>query len=128
FWPFYFLKPNYAGMTVHRLSSNLDGGDILHHSLPKLEYGDTLHGVSCKAVLAVADDLCRILEKYDTGSKIVCHKQKSSGKLFVSEDWGPQHLVLIYDVYKDRIVDKFLDGEFEVTRPDLTDFFSDDVQ
>ncbi|BDG45790.1 MULTISPECIES: formyltransferase family protein [Parageobacillus] len=50
FWPFYMLRPNWAGMTIHRLTSKLDGGDIVHHSVPKLEYGDGIHDVACKAV------------------------------------------------------------------------------
>lgn len=123
FWPFYFLKPNYAGMTIHRLSQNLDGGDILHHSMPTLEYGDKMHEVACKAVLSVADDLCVILDKYDSGNEIICQKQMGSGKLFVSEDWTPQNLVLIYDVFKDQIVDRYLDGTLIKTEPKLVKFF-----
>lgn len=78
FWPFYFLKPNWAGMTIHRLSQNLDGGDILHHSVPKLEYGDKMHEVACKAVVQVAEDICTILGELDNGAEnwFVLHKRE----------------------------------------------------
>ena len=124
FWPFYFLKPNYAGMTIHRLSSKLDGGDILHHSLPVLEYGDGIHDVACKAVIQVVHDICKILELADAGHEIKCHPQKGSGKLFVTQDWTPQTLTVIYDLYKDRIVDHFLDGTFIKSEPQIINFIS----
>lgn len=123
FWPFYFLKPNQAGMTIHRLTQKLDGGEILHHSVPKLEKGDTLHEVSCKAVVQVGKDLCQILEVLDAGEKICCIPQKNAGKLFVSDDWNPQTLRVIYDFFEDKIVDMYLDGELERQELPLVDFF-----
>lgn len=122
FWPFYFLKPNWAGMTLHQLTEKLDGGSILHHSVPTLEHGDTMHEVACKAVCQVAEDLCLILQRVDEGEELTCKRQKSSGKLFVSEDWTPQTLRIIYELFDDKIVDMFLDGELENSEPDLVKF------
>ena len=122
FWPFYFLQPNWAGMTIHRLTQQLDGGDILHHSVPALEYGDKMHEVACKAVMKVAEDICSIMEKLDDGAKLICEKQKSSGKLFLGRDWTPQTLRVIYELFEDRIVDMFLDGELERVEPKLVNF------
>lgn len=124
FWPFYFLKPNWAGMTIHRLTQKLDGGDILHHSVPELEYGDKMHEVSCKAVAKVADDLCRIMECMDNGKELVCQPQKNGGKLFLSRDWTPQMLRVVYELFEDKIVDLYLDGELEADNPSLVDFFA----
>lgn len=124
FWPFYFLKPNWAGMTVHRLSANLDGGDILHHSVPKLEYGDKMHEVACKAVAQVAEDLCSILECLDQGAELVCSPQNANGKLFLSRDWTPQTLRVIYELFEDKIVNMYLDGKLEKSEPKLVNFFS----
>ena len=122
FWPFYFLKPNYTGMTIHRLSPRLDAGDILHHSVPKLIKGDGLHDVACRAVIQVANDLIQILDLLDTGKELVCIPQKGSGKLFNEEDWTPQNLTVIYDLYDDQIVDRFLEGYFVKTEPELVNF------
>lgn len=123
FWPFYFLKPNWAGMTIHCLSANLDGGDILHHSVPKLEHGDKMHEVACKAVVQVAEDLCSILKCLDKGEKLVCVPQNGNGKLFLSRDWTPQTLRVIYELFEDKIVDMYLDGELEKSEPKLVNFF-----
>lgn len=123
FWPFYLLRPNWAGMTVHRLTAKLDGGEVLHQSMPTLEYGDGIHDVAAKAVVQVAEDLCEIMSCLDNGAELVCIKQKGSGKLFVDRDWAPEHLRVIYELFDDKIVDKFLDGEFEVVNPKLVNFF-----
>lgn len=123
FWPFYFLKPNYAGMTIHRLTERLDGGEILHHSLPELRYGDGIHDVASRAVLQVAKDLGRLLTMLDQGTELRCVPQKSMGKLFVTSDWTPQTLTVIYDLFGDHIVDRFLDGTLIRDEPEVVNFF-----
>lgn len=123
FWPFYFLKPNWAGMTIHRLSASIDGGDIIHHSVPKLERGDGIHDVACKAVKQAADDLVTIVRMMENGHSIKAVPQRSSGKLFVNADWTPQHLRLIYNTFDNDIVDRYLDGEFETSEPKLVRAF-----
>ncbi len=128
FWPFYLLKPNYAGMTIHRLTSRLDGGDILHHSLPELHLGDGIHDVANRAIVQAADDVCKILALADEGRKLTCVPQKNIGKLFTSSDWTPQLLRLVYDLYDDHIVDEFLSGNLVRSDPEIVDFFSSSFQ
>ena len=123
FWPFYFLKPNWAGMTIHQLTSRLDGGDIIHHSVPELMYGDGIHDVASRAVVQAAHDLVNIFKLLDQGVSITPQKQKSNGKLFVGTDWKPQHLRLIYNHFNNDIVDRFLDGELGADHPPLVKAF-----
>ena len=123
FWPFYFLKPNWAGMTIHQLTSRLDGGDVIHHSVPELIYGDGIHDVAGRAVAQAAHDLVHIFKLLDQGVSITPQKQKSNGKLFVGTDWKPQHLRLIYNHFNNDIVDRFLDGELGVDHPPLVKAF-----
>lgn len=123
FWPFYFLKPNWAGMTIHELTDKIDGGNILHHSVPELSRGDGIHDVACKAVMGVSEDLIKILRMLKEGKEIPRVEQKSFGKIFNSRDWKPQHLRLIYNVFNDDIVDKFLDGELGYDEPKLVKAF-----
>lgn len=123
FWPFYFLKPNWAGMTIHQLSTKMDGGDIIHHSVPKLEYGDGVHDVACKAVIQGVEDLVEILKVIEKDISIKTVPQKSNGKLFTGEDWKPQHLRLIYQTFNNDIVDHYLNGDIQSDEPQLIDFF-----
>jgi hypothetical protein len=124
FWPFYHMRPNWAGMTVHQLTARLDGGDILHHSLPELEYGDGLHDVACKAVIQVAEDLKRLLFSMPF-SELTYHKQRTAGKLYTSQDWQPQHLRVVYNLFNNDIVDHYLDGKLPCIKPTLIDAFSE---
>ncbi|MGG3919217.1 formyl transferase [Parageobacillus thermoglucosidasius] len=125
FWPFYMLRPNWAGMTIHRLTSKLDGGDIVHHSVPKLEYGDGIHDVACKAVKKVVEDLVEILKRLQNGKVPNYVPQKSNGKLFVATDWTPQHLRLIYQTFNNDIVDHYLDGKLGHVEPKLVNALTD---
>ena len=122
FWPFFMLKPNWAGMTIHRLSSRLDAGDIVHHSVPTLEYGDGLHDVACKAVIQVAKDLTKIVTTIKL-EDIQYTPQKGNGKLWVGTDWQPQHLRFVYNTYNNDIVDQFLDGKLSKMNPPIITAF-----
>lgn len=119
FWPFYFLKPNWSGMTIHRLTSKLDGGGIIHHSVPKLNFGEGVHDVASNAVKQAALDIVTILHKLSKGEEVIEVPQKSSGKLFTSNDWEPQHLRVIYELFNNDIVDHYLRGELGKTEPPL---------
>lgn len=123
FWPFYFLKPNWSGMTIHRLTSQLDGGGIIHHSVPQLEHGDGIHDVACKAVKQVALDLVTILKLILSGGSVEEVPQKSSGKLFTSIDWEPHHLRVIYEQFNNDIVDHYLNGLLGNSQPRLVRAF-----
>jgi folate-dependent phosphoribosylglycinamide formyltransferase PurN len=119
FWPFFFMQPHWAGMTIHLLTKVLDGGEIIHHSVPPLAMGDGIHDVACKAVIQVTKDIMEIIQKTPWGEPIPSFKQKSSGKLFVSADWQPHHLRTIYHYFNNDIVDCFLRGELPGKHPNL---------
>jgi methionyl-tRNA formyltransferase len=123
FWPFYFLKPNWAGMTIHQLTQRLDGGNIIHHSVPELVRGDGIHDVACKAVKQAGEDLVRLLQMVEAREEPVPVPQRSSGKLFTSTDWTPQHLRLIYNTFDNDIVDRYLDGDLGHQAPPLVKAF-----
>lgn len=122
FWPFFMLRPNWAGMTIHRLSTRLDAGDIVHHAVPLLAYGDGLHDVACKAVVQVTKDLVQILQKIPL-EEIQYLPQKGNGKLWIGTDWMPQHLRLVYNVYQNDIVDQYLDGKLPKIDPPIISAF-----
>ena len=119
FWPSYMLEPQMTGMTIHELTNALDGGPIVHHSVPVLKRGDGIHDLACRAVCTVACDLVQILRLYEQGKLEPSRKQKSSGKLWIEQDWRPDHLLLIYKYFNNRIVDAYLDGKIKGRIPRL---------
>ena len=117
FWPFYFLEPNWAGSTFHIISDEPDAGAIIHQSLPELKRGDTIHEVSCRVVQQSAADVKKIIAGLESGQPLTLHRQTSRGKNFLTRDFMPQHLRVIYDLYDDAIVDAYLDGKVKPLEP-----------
>ena len=115
FWPFYFLEPQFAGVTFHYIVDEPDAGDIIHQCRPTLEVGDGIHDVACKAVLKATEDALELFETNGWLSRC----QKSTGKNFLASDFQPQHLRMIYDVYDNDIVDHYLAGRLSQKEPRL---------
>ncbi len=119
FWPFYFLEPNWAGSTFHIISNEPDAGEIIHQSLPELKRGDTIHEVSCRVVQQSSEDVKKIIAVMESDQDLKLHKQTSSGKNFLTRDFMPQHLRVIYDLYDDALVDAYLEGKIEPKDPEV---------
>ena len=109
FWPSYMLEPQMTGLTMHRLTAVLDGGPILHQNTGVLVRGDGLHELACRTVKSFISELSEVIERIDLKDYLLIN-QKSSGKLWLSTDWNPNHLRLIYDQFEDKIVDYCLDN------------------
>jgi methionyl-tRNA formyltransferase len=122
FWPFYFLRPQYAGATFHKITSAPDAGDILHQTVPSLTAGDGIHDVGANTVVAAARDLVTVIGLLSAGEALRFAPQRSAGKLFLERDFQAQHLRVIYDLYQNRIVDEWLSGRLGTTQPKIVRF------
>jgi len=119
FWPSYMLEPQYTGMTVHDLTIRLDAGSIIHQCSSDLIKGDTLHMLAARSVIKLGDELPIIIKKYIKKGEVKKLSQKSNGMLWLSSKWKPHHLEMIYNIYNDKIVDRYLDGEISGEKPKL---------
>ena len=119
FWPFYFLEPAWAGATFHYLVSEPDAGDVVHQVCPTLYRSDGIHDVGCRTVVEAADDAVRLFDKLDKVGAWEIKRQKSTGKNFLARDFHAHHLRVIYDLYENKLVQAFLDGELPDRRPTL---------
>jgi methionyl-tRNA formyltransferase len=114
FWPFYFLEPAWAGATFHRIVNEPDAGDVIHQVVPiMLSAVDTIHDVACKVVFEAAEAMVRLLGMDAWKSR----PQRATGKCFLSSDFQPAHLRLIYDTWDDKIVSAYLKGDIEPRQP-----------
>lgn len=121
FWPFYFLEPQFAGTTFHRIVHTPDGGDILHQTIPEMKIEDGIHDLSCRAVQASTTEASRLLGMYPEW-KFKSQKPEA-GKNFLESDFKPQHLRLIYQVFNNDIVKEYMEGNLEGKRPRLERMF-----
>lgn len=116
FWPSYMLEPQMTGMTLHETTAKLDAGAVVHQNVADLVLGDGLHDLAARAVCKMAVELPRVIELANTRGPLSLKSHQSSGMLWRSQLWRPEHLRLIYEVYANKIVDAYLNGEF-VQRP-----------
>jgi len=117
FWPSYFLEPQMTGMTVHELTTAIDGGDIIHQVVAPLVAGDGLHDLACRAVTALGDELPELLAITYNHKLAPPAKQRTTGRIWRALDWRPEHLHVIYNVFNNRIVDHYLAGDFATAAP-----------
>lgn len=110
FWPFYNLEPQFAGSTFHKVVLKADAGDILHQTVPTLKKGDRIHDVAANVVIESKKDLEKIVNLWIQKKSFEFHRQKSTGRLYLTRDFRPEHLRMIYDIYDNQIVDRYLDG------------------
>ncbi|MFP3854960.1 MAG: formyl transferase [Anaerolineales bacterium] len=119
FWPFYFMEPSYAGTTFHYIVAEPDAGDVIHQVTPKLDHEDGVHDVACKAVVASAQEAVELLQIYQEKGGWKVHKQKGTGKNFLSSDFKAEHLRVLYNVFDDDMVRHYLAGNLPCKDPFL---------
>lgn len=119
FWPFYFMEPAFAGSTFHHIVFEPDAGDVVHQVVPRLRPEDGIHDVACKAVIQSTKEAIDLLEILASGGEWSRHKQKGTGKNFLSDDFKPEHLRVIYDVFNDDVVKQYLEGKLPSKEPRL---------
>ena len=118
FWPSYLLEPQMTGMTMHKLTRKLDGGDILHQNSGILKRGDGIHDLACRTVKAFFSELPYVIELCNN-EKFILSPQKISGKLWTASDWAPHHLDLIYKTFDNKIVDYCLDNNLTKIKKEI---------
>ena len=119
FWPSYFLEPQMTGITLHETTNLLDGGAIIFQTAAPMVKGDSLHRLAARNVEVFSEELASRIMSLDFLNLPKGKKQTGYGKVFMSKDWRPEHLHLIYDVYEDRIVDAVLREEIKGRLPNL---------
>ena len=117
YFPFYHLRPQYCGCTFHQITKDADAGEIIHQCVPKLEYGDTIHDVGAKCVLKARKDLANIFNYWKVNKAFKGKKQIIMGKNWISSDFHASQLRVIYELFDDDIVDKYLNKDFEQKKP-----------
>ncbi|MCB1772757.1 MAG: hypothetical protein KDI88_04010 [Gammaproteobacteria bacterium] len=118
FWPSYLLEPQMTGCTIHELTAELDFGPVVQQSVADLVPGDGLHDLSCRAVKKAIDQLPALISAAGKNA-ISSVSHRTTGRLWRAADWRPEHLEVIYSLYQDQIVDRYLAGELVQSEPRL---------
>lgn len=86
FWPFVEGEPGYFGVTVHKMSSGIDTGDILYSKRVIVEPEDTYSSINCKSIVTGTGLMIRALKNIETGTDRAL-PQWTQGKVFHDRDW-----------------------------------------
>lgn len=119
FWPFYFLQPQYAGVTFHQITEKPDAGEIIHQECPELFRDDGIHDVGARCVIDAANSARKICEKFIVDGKFNGKIQKTTGRVWRSKDFHPSHLRIIYNLFNNDIVKAYIDGNLDQSRQKL---------
>ena len=124
FWPSYLLKPQFTGVTIHYITSKIDAGNIIHQTPAHLVKNDGLHQLSSRSLKLGFLSIIDLLNKYKLNGKINSIEQKLTGKLWLKKDWKPEHLILVYDKFKDDIVNMYLSKKLNQEMPKIYNNFN----
>ena len=119
FWPFYNLEPQFAGTTFHQIVAEADAGAVIHQSVPRLLPGDGIHDVGCRTVVQARDDAVKLFRYRKEHDRFEETLQRTTGRLYLSSQFRPAHLRVIYDLYRNRLVDAYLEGKVGLHQPRL---------
>lgn len=119
FWPFVFMEPQCAGITIHKIVTEADAGEVLHQSVPTLKKGMGIHDVGLATVFKGSIDLVQALNNLVNGVELKFTAQRTMGRLFLTRDFEPQHLRTNYDLFNDQMVDEYLAGNLGSKQPRL---------
>ena len=120
FWPFYNMEPQFAGSTFHYIVEEADAGEVIHQSVPDLDKKDGIHDVAAKAVLKAAEEAVKLLKiRRETGSFGQSVAQKTIGRLYLTNQFRPEHLRAIYDLFDNKLVEQYLSGNLTKRKPKL---------
>ena len=120
FWPSYMLEPQMTGVTLHEMTAVVDAGAIIHQTGVDLVPGDGVHDLACRAVKTFADALPDVVGRVlNRTGHVAGAPQKTNGRLWLASAWRPEHLLVVYKLFDDRIVDHCLERRLVGKLPKL---------
>ena len=112
FWACYFLEPNNVGATLHYVIQKVDSGNVIHQVRTTLKKKYNLHDLSSISIFKMGNVINKIIKilliKNPKGVQI------KSGRSFLSKEFKPQHLLLNYKLFKDKVSNFYLSQKMNV--------------
>lgn len=70
FWAIYHNRPEDVGWTVFHVDKGVDTGDVIAQGRMDLEQGDSFVSIDWRAMLCIAKEQARLIERFDNGDEI----------------------------------------------------------
>ena len=111
FWTYANRQPHLTGGTLMKMSSAVDGGDMLAHYLPAVEADDTPGSLFMKSIAGGVSMYNRVLDHMESGGRITSVPQGRPFLYYHSYQWTVQQTLLIERFVKKRICEKLVRPE-----------------
>ena len=105
FWPFYNNEPEYCGVTIHKLSTIVDGGEIIHQGIPKIEENDNPHSIGNKIIKIGTELMIKTLKEFENRELKSYVQTIEYGKQYYRKDFNADKAKYVMDNYKEIIKD-----------------------
>jgi len=115
-WPFYLNNLEYVGVTLHFISENLDGGDIILQKRPKFTNNDDTHTIGYKNVLLSEKMIINLIEhfiKYKVLKGIKANNKKLI-KYCIKKEFNNSVIKIIKENLRNGIVKKYLNNQKKI--------------
>ena len=123
FWPSYYLSPQFTGMTLHKISNNLDGGDIFLQNSSKINMKDNINDLSMRNV----KDFTILFEKKIKTKKFFKIKkgikQNINYGIWKKNHLTQNHISLIYKLCSGKINNFAIKNKLLISNPNLIDVY-----
>jgi methionyl-tRNA formyltransferase len=100
-WALARWDPYSIGVTIHKISKRIDGGDIVVQGRANVEAHDTAHSINCQLTALGTDLVARSLARLQDHGGLRFHEQDlTQGFLSLTKNWSPwlaRHIAWIED-------------------------------
>ena len=80
-------KYGYFGVTIHKMSTGIDSGDIIYSSRPDVHEDDNYSTINCKTIIIGTSLMIKAINQLEK-SELNAIKQWTKGKLIMSKDYN----------------------------------------
>ena len=115
-WPLLHEKPEWIGVTIHKLDKNLDTGPILYQSKPNLKQDWTYRHIEYSLTKLSYDIVKKALDEVLNNKSTVVNQNLSDGKTYFSKDYTDECESKLSQKYVSNQIKKYLSNKEELDK------------
>lgn len=104
-WALLHKKPEWVGVTIHKLDADLDTGPIIYQARPDVEKGDTFKMVEYRLTMLACEIVPKAVGEVCNGTVKLAHQDLSIGRQYWASEWSSK--------YEEILTPEYITGEFE---------------
>ena len=114
FFPFVNNEVQFVGVTVHLLTSEVDGGAIIHQARPEINIEDSIHSIGNKTIIKGADLMVKSIYEYLNGELTTFPQLLSTGTVYRRKDFSAQKVVTALKNIQHGCIKEYIDNKSEI--------------